>query len=798
MRIITWLGSTAALGLLAGQASAQASTDASAATAAAPNAAGLGEIVVTAQHRSENVQRAAIAIDVVGGKDLIKDGITEPGKLGQKVPALSVQATGGGNLFFIRGVGNFSVAAYSDPAIAFNYDGVYVSRPTSTNGTFFDLDRVEVLKGPQGTLYGRNATGGAINVLPAQPRLGELSGYATVSYGNYDAVSAEGAINLPMGDKGALRISGNIVEHDGYLKDGTSDEDTKALRVQMKSELTPTLTVRLAADYSHLGGAGYGESYLGSEIYNPALKQYVFTPTTVPLSDGIRSDLANAYRTTLPAGSAGRTLSPIAAPYFPNQYRADNFYGFNAQIDWDSAIGKFTLIPAWRAAQISQVVGGPGFPPYLREKDNQYSLEARLAGKRIGIFDWQIGGFAYDESDRAHYSVNQSSVEIYQDFAPITHSYAGFGRLTAHLTNKLRIVGGIRYTSDHRTFTGTQDALVIACTHVVAGRPSCPTAPLFDTSSSLATQILPVPPRGGALPLGATGAVIRHQGFDIASHLNNNRATWRAAVEYDLAPQSLFYASYETGYRSGGFSLAVGESDYQPEYITAYTIGLKNRLLDNRLQLNLEGFIWRYRNQQVLHPGTDLAGNQVNFTQNIGRSNLKGVEMDARALVTPTTALNADVQYLHARYSSFSYQVPTGTAPPATGCPYAINPANAGQYTVNCSGLPAYNSPKWTINLGAEQTIRIGEGKIVLSADTQYRSSNYVGFEYLPIERVPARWLSDAQISYSPPGGKWTIAAFVHNIEDHRTVTYVNYLSGVVSAYTSAPRTFGGRASITF
>ena len=158
-------------------AGAQATPAATAPTAG--NAASSGQeletIVVTAQRRVETAQRAAVPIDVVSATALVDAGVTQVGRLNDLVPALTVQPTSTGNLIFIRGVGNFTVTPNADPASAFNYDGVYVGRTSGTSGAFFDLERVEVLKGPQGTLYGRNATGGAINVLPVQPKMGEFS-----------------------------------------------------------------------------------------------------------------------------------------------------------------------------------------------------------------------------------------------------------------------------------------------------------------------------------------------------------------------------------------------------------------------------------------------------------------------------------------------------------------------------------------------------------------------------------------------------------------------------------------------
>ena len=215
-------------------------------------ATGLSEIVVTAQRKAENSQKAAIAIDVVSADDLAQAGVVNVATLSKSAPSLAVVTAGGPNTsFFIRGVGNFTFNGFTDPAVAFNIDGVYQGRATSTVGAFFDLERIEVLKGPQGTLYGRNATGGAINVLPNRPKPGVLEGFVAAGYGNYNAFDGEAALNVPIGENGALRVSGRVVDSDGTNADGTNDEKAQAFRVQVMSKLTDNLTVRLAGDYSH-------------------------------------------------------------------------------------------------------------------------------------------------------------------------------------------------------------------------------------------------------------------------------------------------------------------------------------------------------------------------------------------------------------------------------------------------------------------------------------------------------------------------------------------------------------------
>ncbi len=758
----------------------------------------LGDIVVTAQRRSENLQRAAIPVDVVSASAVLKAGITEPTSLGTLVPALTAAPNGGGTVsYFVRGVGNFASNPLFDSAIAFNYDGVYIGRETATSGLFYDLERIEVLKGPQGTLYGRNATGGAINVNPVHPKAGELSGYATASYGDYNAVTAEGALNLPLGPLGALRISGNYARHDGYLSDSTSDEKQGGVRVQMLGELMPSLTVRVAGDYEHIGGHGVGSSYVNGLQFNPAAGGFVVVNSGLDPSVGLYDPAAQAYRTTLAAGPAGRKLAPLdALPYVDN-----NIYGANAEIAYDTGTGKLTIIPAWRYSTVNTITAVPGFMAGLQTKDEQYSVEVRFAGNRIGVFDYTLGGLYYNETNRDHFAVDQQALATFQDFENRTESYAAFARVTAHVSDALRLVGGVRYTKDNKSFDGTSTGLTVVCVVRLAGVPTCPSAPLLPFTWTPGQLPLPVPPVNGAVsPLLGTGAILVRNGNTVDATLDKGKVTYRGAVELDVGPRSLAYASVETGFRAGGFSLAQGYETYQPETITAYTVGSKNRFLDNRLQLNVEGFLWKYRNQQLAHIGVDLAGQNGNFTQNIGRTTVYGVDAESRLLVTPTTGLNAQVQYLHTRYDSFNYQFPVTGTPPLTGCAVTPVAGNPAVLTVDCSGKPAFNSPTWTINLGADQTIKLGRYKLVATVDTQYRSGRFVGFEFQPAERQGPTWQTSVQVSFAPDGDRWSIAGFVRNIENDRYLTNVQYflIGNGLSAVTAPPRTYGMRGSVKF
>ena len=282
------------------------------------------------------------------------------------------------------------------------------------------------------------------------------------------------------------------------------------------------------------------------------------------------------------------------------------------------------------------------------------------------------------------------------------------------------------------------------------------------------------------------------------SNLSNNRPTYRAAIEYDLVPNSLLYFSYETGFRTGGFNFANGYDTYAPETIQAYTWGSKNRFFNRRLELNAEVFRWKYENQQVAHIGVDLAGQTNNFTQNVGRSTNQGAEFETRFLLTPTTVLNANVQYLDATYDQFSYQLPLQGFPPYTGC--RVTPASATLVNVNCSGKPSFNAPKYTLNFGAEQTLEVHGYKLTALVDTQYQTSRYVGFDYQPEELAPSVWTSNAQISVSPDQANWTAALYIRNIEDRRYLLQTaNFTAGsYLASVTSPPRTYGVRVSLKY
>lgn len=779
-------------------------------TGAAPESeaqSGIADIIVTAQRKSENLQKVSVPVNVVSSEALLRRGATSPDALESIVPALSVSPTSGGRMsFFIRGVGNFSNNPNYDSAIAVNYDDVYIGRPSSTAGLFYDLARIEVLKGPQGTLYGRNATGGAINILPAPLEFGKNSGFVTASYGNYNAVTAEGAVNLAIGETGALRLSGTLVDHDGYMSDGTADEKTHAFRVQFGAELTPELTVRFSGDYAKVGGVGVGSNLTGTYPFIPGVG-YPAKPIPSGLAPNIGTfdPASQAFRSTIfSVGLVGNTLGPIDAyPYVRNSY-----FGANVHVIWQTGLGTLTVIPAWRYADVDSIGIPGGYSTQTREEDEQYSVEARFNGNRLGAIDYSFGAIYFNERNDGALAAAQQGLGVYQVYDQRTESVAGFARVTAHLTERFRIIGGARYTRDKKNLDGAADQLQLVCPNTAppfcaAGIP----APLIPFALNVASLPFAAPspvtlPNGtqvpGIAPAGTAGAFyLRPPLLVVNRSVNNSRFNYRVAAEYDVGLQSMVYGSVETGFRAGGLQPVVGFSYYSPEKITAYTVGSKNRFLGNRLQVNVEGFLWKYKDQQLAAIQTDANGQQGFFVKNIGNSTMYGAELEVIGRVTPSLTLNANVQYLRSEYDNFVTLSQVQGPPPYTSC----NVTQVGsQYRTDCSGKPAFFAPKWTVNLGIEKRLPLGTYELVASADTQYRSSRWTGVNYQPGELQTSTWLSNAQLSFGPEAGVWSIAAYVRNIEGDRFIVAAN--SSAVGTFTSsvrnAPRTYGGRLSYRF
>jgi iron complex outermembrane receptor protein len=812
---------------------------------ATAEAEGLGEVVVTAQRKEESLQDAAIPITVISGEDLVNAGITDSTQLNRLAPALFVTSGGGANAgYFVRGVGNFTNNGYTNPAIAFNIDGVYIGRTSSTIASFLDVASVEVLKGPQGTLYGRNATGGAINVNPAKPQLGVTSGQFAASYGNYDAVQIEGMLNMPVGDQVAFRLAGSYLNRDGYNSDGTNDADDLAFRAQILAALSDTLSVRLSADYSTQKGVGPGTTLHG--VYRFAglnvpdrlslpVPGWIFNPAPASVSaphTGLHTPDALAFAATV-------RPAPLYSPFdgFAYPFRDDEYLGVNAEINLDIGSADLVVIPAYRRSELDNQFNGPPFKGAINQDlAQQYSLESRLSGS-TGPVDWLVGGFWFDEEVEGQNSFNQFGTVSHNSFLSKTDSLAFFGQATFNITDRFRMVGGIRYTDESREIDASATATTGVCRENPVGRPpNCSHVPPFPVGLTLEDTLSQIPASyfplsnpltdfdpngpvgvGQAFPYGplnifapsvfGPGALVVITPNTILQSIGDSQITYRLSAEYDVTPDNLLYASFENGFRSGGFNLARGRENYDPEYIDAYTVGSKNRFFDNRLEINVELFYWRYCDQQLGALGTDIDGNNAFYTRNVGRSTNKGVDVDFQFLATRSTLLRGSVQYLDAVYDSYLFNTKDNSAAsdppnfllPITTCETTQILAPQRTFDVDCSGKQALYSPEWSFNIGVQQTFLIGSLELVATVDGRYRGSREVGFNYIPESRIGDDFAMDAGLTLASPRAGWTVSAYIRNLTDEETPSLVQLGAGnIVGTTYLPPRTYGVRIGYGF
>jgi iron complex outermembrane recepter protein len=748
----------------------------------ASGAASLEEIVVTAQRREENLQKAAIAITAVSGEDISRAGVTDSSQITKIAPALQVGTTAGStSQYYLRGVGNSTLNSLSDSAVSFNIDGVPLVRTNAIQGLFYDIQRIEVLKGPQGTLYGRNATAGAVNVISNKPALGDFSGYVNGEVANYEAIKIQAAVNIPVGDSTAVRLAGITSDHDGYYTDGTGDEELRAVRGQILHQVNDDLRLTAGFDYTTVGGKGSGATVYGLDLDDRI---------------GLLDPRAGAVYRTKPSPLAGTFLNPVTKP----QFQDNTYWGIYGQIDWTTPIGTLTVLQSYRDSDVFYSISSGGFPINERLQSDQTTLEVRLASDGDSRLGYLLGAFYLDENTNQSPGYTQQYFNAYLRAESETSSYAAFGRLTFKVTDSFRVTGGIRYTLDEKKALIDAYNVVVICPSARVGGPLCLGTPELPATFDIPSQF--IRPNGDPIPVqpwGTSGAIVSTSRVTLRPDRDFSKTTYRLAFEYDLAEDSLLYGSYESGFKSGGFFSSIDDPVYKPETIEAFTLGSKNRFFDNRVQLNLEAFWWKYKDQQVSHFRLNSRGASEFVTENVGETEIKGLEVEAQAVAWQGATLNATVQYLDAKYKDFIYSNPAANGPPVTGCPATFT---GTAYRVNCSGRQAINAPKWTISAGLQQVLSFSkDGKLTFNADVRYQSSAFTGFEQLVGMEQKAFTVVDLQLAYAFPGDKLSVAAFGNNITDEEVVGYStphNFGRGLIVNSLRPPRTYGVRVGYKF
>jgi iron complex outermembrane receptor protein len=754
MRIVT--SATAISMVVATAAGAQ---QAQSGAAPPPAEAGLEEIVVTAQQRSESLQRAAISVDTVTANTLIDAGVTEVSDLTHVVPALTVSTFNGPYFnYAIRGITNFTTSEVADNSIVINENGVPLARPSGGHGLFFDLDRVEVLKGPQGTLYGRNATGGVINVIPKAPG-DDYDANVYADFGNYHEAAIGGAVDIPLSSTVTTRTAFQSTNHSGYYQDGTGDEANIEGRFTLNYKPNDAIKLAVVFDGSHDGGKGPGSSLLNARA--SGLTGYVVGPWAGEFNQDPKQSAAYV------ASGFGNTARNPADAYQNNTY-----WGLTNTLNWALPIGDLTAIVAHRETDLNYM--GAVAASYYGEfgEAHQESAEVRLASNNSGPLQYLVGAFwLKDAGGIKQYSEQNLNLSA-SDVLFTNNTYAGFGQLTYAVIDTFRVVAAARVNQDRKENDSPRY-----------------TIPNFPYTTQQIT---------GHVPYTAAEYV-----GDIDKSDTFNSVTWKGGVEYDVTPTSLAYANIGTGFKAGGFGFGPpGGAEYQPEKVLAYTLGSKNRFADNKLQMNAELYYMKYRDQQISYLAALPSIGNFTVTQNIGSSTLYGLDFDSIYLVTQTTRLNLNLQLEKTKYDSLSYVSPSNPSGNQT-CPVAVLTTG---YAVTCGGKPLVNAPRATVQAGIEQTVPLPNGGSLLGAlDSRYESARETQLNYLPETHVGSYHKTDLTITYHEPKDRWHVQAYVDNAENAAVPGIVlvgrNYnitTGGLMAASLEPPRTFGVRFGAKF
>ncbi|MEI9988590.1 MAG: TonB-dependent receptor [Rhizomicrobium sp.] len=706
----------------------------------APAAASPGEqletVIVTAQKREQNLQDVPIAITALTTEQLQERHINNTKDLTGVVPGLQIKAgdASASPQIYLRGVGSNDFNPTSNNSVGIYVDGVYLGSPLSQMAQFYDLERVEVLKGPQGTLFGRNTTAGAISVVSKGPTR-DFETDASVEYGNYNSVVLEGGIGGPISDELAFRVAGTFDRNDGYtLNTYTGNRVNNINRWAGRAELlyTPSDDLNILFQVHN------------SENSSGSIKGQMrpLDPHTAAATgaDGLcKPGYYYSGQCTNALGYADLDGSPFVGAYDLDGNDNVTSIGGSATANWDLGEVSLVSITAVELTTRNNWEDTDDSPLNQLEinylaRDNEYSEELRLQSNTDQPLTWVAGlYYGYD-----HLNTN-SNIDYYDTvwlgypYSQNTNTYAIFGQADYKITDKLTVTGGFRYSYDHKS---------------------------FDYSSNY---------NFGALDLFTTN---QKKGFGGPSA--------RFGLNYEFEPDQRVYATYNRGYKSGGFFGGyAGDlsqvAPYQNETVNAYEVGYKGMFLDDTLRFNAAAFYYDYQDMQVytmVQETGPLGPVDEQVLDNAGAAEIYGAEFEVEARPIKNLTLNAGVALLHARYTQYRSALASS------------------DYTGNT--LPS--SPEFSFTAQANYVADLNNGDALLfEADSTYRTKQFSDTADTTRLASGPVFLLNGEIGYRFPGQKVELGVWGRNVLNKIYFEKANSMAGdgFDALIYGAPRTFG-------
>jgi len=782
-------------------------------TADTKRGAAVSEIVVTARRSAENLQEVPIAVTAVNQQQMRDLTVRDVMDIQKLAPGLymNTQGNAGRAKVTIRGQSEQDSTLSTDPSVGVYVDGVNLPRSLGLRTAFLDIAQVEVLKGPQGTLYGRNTTGGALNITTRQPTF-EPGGYLDVLAGNYENRQIILAANLPLiADKLAIRAVGQSISRAGFGHDALGgprgDDHVTTGRIELLYEPTARIRVLLSADYaSQRNGFNPTQARFNNmaACCNSATSSLGEIAAELGLNPNSTADRATALAAWNAQYNAyfNGSIGPFDSL---STFRShDNFDlgGASANLEADLGWAKVRSITAYRQMDRDtlQDLDGATFhivEPDLKSKDYNLSQELQLSAIRADGVGWQAGLYfnnehgvdGGDNESNPLVAVIPGTVAGGNPFAgqspnvnvsrATIHnaSYAAYGQAVIPLGRNVRFTGGLRYTYEYR---GMDNQSQFDRTRAEPGLTPQP----FITPGNC---LLLAPQYGGPTWPDC------HKKVSTTS----NALTYLASLDWKPSDDVMAYASVSRGFRAGGWTIRANTNlitgptqasalaleaaifkPFQPEFVNSFELGLKSELFDHRLRLNAAAYFQKYDDIQVavrIQDGTAFANRIVNAAQ----GTIYGGEVEATAQLTERLQVDGGFAYMHARYDRFTDVLASGA-------------------TIDRSSQ-AFPAPKWTYRLGAHYTAPLRDGELRFAAnynrvdDVNYKPDVTLTPAQAAAITQTAFGLLDARISWKIESQGLEISLWGRNLTDKRYITSVQQTLGVgiVLGYVGDPRTFG-------